>query len=73
MTTEYLDVCRVRRALKLSQRAFAELIGARIGAVRAWEQGRRQPLGPAAKLLVLLQDRPELAEELATIDLLEET
>ncbi|MBM3522552.1 MAG: helix-turn-helix domain-containing protein [Alphaproteobacteria bacterium] len=53
----------LRRRAKLSQAAFAKLIGVSVGTLRGWEQGRRMPTGPARALLRLLARRPELIRE----------
>ncbi len=40
----------IRAKLKLSQSAFAGLMGVSLRTVQDWEQGRRKPSGPAAAL-----------------------
>lgn len=55
-------VRRVREQLGLSQPVFAELVGATPAAVRAWEQGRRNPPGPARRLLEIAERSPEVLE-----------
>jgi putative transcriptional regulator len=59
-----VDVTAIRQRTGLSQSAFAESIGVPEGTVRNWEQGRRQPSGPAKVLLPLLAKRPNLVAEL---------
>jgi putative transcriptional regulator len=39
----------------MSQREFAKLIGASVDILQNWEQSRRQPSGPAAVLLQVLE------------------
>ena len=39
----------IRANLKLSQSAFAALMGVSLRTVQDWEQGRRKPSGPAHK------------------------
>jgi DNA-binding transcriptional regulator YiaG len=59
---------QVREARKLSglaQPAFALAIGASPATVRSWEQGQKQPMGVASKLLRLLLKHPGLIKELA--------
>ena len=58
------DVAAIRKKAGLSQSAFADSIGVPAGTVRNWEQGRRQPSGPAKVLLALLTRRPNLVAEL---------
>ncbi|HSZ73201.1 MAG TPA: helix-turn-helix domain-containing protein, partial [Rhizomicrobium sp.] len=45
-----VDVRSIRERLKLSQSDFAARFGFTASAVRQWEQGRRQPHGPARVL-----------------------
>ena len=46
-----VDVCAVRALTALSQAKFAELLGIELATLRNWEQGRRDPTGPARALL----------------------
>ena len=39
----------------MSQREFAKLIGVSVDTLQNWEQGRRQPSGPAVVLLKVLE------------------
>lgn len=55
----------IRRRLKLSQSAFAGLMGVSVRTVQDWEQGRREPSGPAKSLLRIADQRPEVFMELA--------
>lgn len=57
-----VDVRRVRDALGLSQRDFAARFGFSIASVRNWEQGLREPEGPARLLLALIQQNPAYVE-----------
>ena len=59
-----VDVTAIRQKARLSQSAFADSIGVSEGTVRNWEQGRRQPSGPAKVLLALLAKEPNLVTEL---------
>lgn len=52
-------VKRLRKAVKLSQPVFADALNVDADTVRAWEQGRRQPSGPALRLLELTEQHPE--------------
>lgn len=51
-------VREIRLATKLSQARFAELIKVDVGTLRNWEQGRREPTGPAKALLRAIQNNP---------------
>jgi putative transcriptional regulator len=55
----------IRRKLNLSQSAFAGLMGVSLRTVQDWEQGRRQPSGPAKSLLRIAEQHPEVFMELA--------
>ena len=55
----------IRAKLKLSQSAFAGLMGVSLRTVQDWEQGRRKPSGPAAALLRIAEQRPEVFVELS--------
>ena len=54
----------IRAKLKLSQAAFAGLMGVSLRTVQDWEQGRRKPSGPAEALLRIAQQKPEVFAEL---------
>ena len=53
-----VDVRTVRRLTGLSQPDFAELLGIELSTLRNWEQGRRQPTGPAQALLRAIRNDP---------------
>jgi putative transcriptional regulator len=55
---------RIRAWLKLSQAAFAGLMGVSLRTVQDWEQGRRKPSGPAEALLRIADQHPEVFTEL---------
>jgi DNA-binding transcriptional regulator YiaG len=59
-----VDVTAIRQRTGLSQRDFAARIGLPEGTLVNWEQGRRQPSGPAKVLLALLAKKPNLVMEL---------
>ena len=54
----------IRVKLKLSQAAFAGMMGVSLRTVQDWEQGRREPSGPAKSLLRLAEQHPEVFMEL---------
>jgi putative transcriptional regulator len=56
---EMVDVAALRARFKLSQAKFAELLGISVGTLQNWEQGRRQPEGPAKVLLRVAAMHPE--------------
>jgi putative transcriptional regulator len=55
----------IRTQMALSQSAFAGLIGVSLRTVQDWEQGRREPSGPAKTLLRIVEQHPEVLRELA--------
>ena len=50
----------IRQRLKLSQSAFAGLMGVSLRTVQDWEQGRRKPSGPAVALLRIAEQKPDV-------------
>ena len=48
----------LRKSLKLSQSQFAALLTVDLGTLRNWEQGRREPQGPAKALLRAIRKDP---------------
>jgi putative transcriptional regulator len=50
----------IRTQLKLSQSAFAGLMGVSVRTVQDWEQNRREPSGPAKSLLRIAEQYPEI-------------
>jgi len=54
----------IRQKLKLSQSVFASLMGVSPRTIQDWEQGRRQPQGPAKSLLRIAEQHPEIFTEL---------
>ncbi len=53
-----IDVRAVRQLTGLSQAKFAELLDIELSTLRNWEQGRRQPTGPARALLRAIRNNP---------------
>lgn len=56
---EVEDALNARKALKLSQAKFADLIGVPKRTVEGWEQGRTKPSGAARSLLKIAARNPE--------------
>ena len=52
------DVKAIRAALNKSQSEFALMIGVSVSTLQNWEQGRRQPEGPARALLKVASVNP---------------
>ena len=57
------DVAAIRGKTGLSQPIFAKSIGASLGTLKNWEQGRRRPEGPARVVLALLEKRPSIVQK----------
>ena len=55
-----VDVKAIRQQLGKSQSEFANMIGVSVSTLQNWEQGRRQPLGPARALLQIAAKSPEV-------------
>ena len=58
-----VDVKRIRSKLHVSQSEFALMIGVSKATLQNWEQGRREPDGPAKALLRVVQKQPEAVLE----------
>jgi len=54
----------IRTRLKMSQSAFAALLGVSMRTLQDWEQGRREPQGPAIALLRIAEQHPEVFTQL---------
>ncbi len=57
------DIVALRRFVGLSQRAFAAALEISVHTLRNWEQGRRQPEGPALALLKIAARHPKIVRE----------
>jgi putative transcriptional regulator len=53
-----VGVREIRAATRLSQAKFAELLSIEVATLRNWEQGRREPTGPAKALLRAIRNDP---------------
>lgn len=59
-----VDIPALRKRHRLTQQAFADRLGISLGTLRNWEQKRRVPDGPAQRLLELIEDRQDVAEDI---------
>ena len=57
-----VNVRKVRRRLGMSQGEFAAQFGIKPATLRNWEQGRRQPEGPARVLLNIIDREPDAVQ-----------
>jgi putative transcriptional regulator len=53
------EIKSIREALSVSQREFALMIGVSVRTLQNWEQGRREPEGPAKALLKVASRNPQ--------------
>ena len=58
-TVDATTVKKVREVTGLSQDKFARIIDVQVGTLRNWEQGRREPTGPAKALLRAIHNDPK--------------
>lgn len=59
LTIDAMRVKEIRKATGLSQAGFAAVLDVKVGTLRNWEQGRREPTGPARALLRAIHNDPE--------------
>lgn len=57
------EIKEIRIKLGLSQQQFSRLVFVSVKTLQNWEQGRRQPQGPALALLMILKKDPKHAIE----------
>lgn len=57
------EIKMVRESLNVSQNEFALMIGVSVRTLQNWEQGRRQPEGPAKALLRIASKNPSAVLE----------
>lgn len=57
------DIAALRRFVGLTQADFARAMGISVHTLRNWEQGRRQPEGPAVALLRIAARHPRIIRE----------
>ena len=59
------DIILLRRFVGLSQKEFARALEISVHTLRNWEQGRRQPEGPAIALLKIAARHPHIVRKAA--------
>lgn len=57
------DIRAIRAKLAKSQSEFARMIGVSVATLQNWEQGRREPQGPARALLLVASKAPEVVQK----------
>lgn len=55
----------IREGMGMTQERFATALGISVKTLRNWEQGRREPSGPAMRLLEIAAKHPEVFLEAA--------
>jgi putative transcriptional regulator len=58
------DIYGIRKRLKLSKYALACVIGVSSRTVEAWEDGRTRPNGVVSRIIYLVDNNPELIDQL---------
>jgi putative transcriptional regulator len=58
-----VDVKAIRAKLGLTQEAFAGRFGFNVNTLRHWEQGIRQPEGPARAYLLVIDRAPKAVQD----------
>jgi putative transcriptional regulator len=59
----HVDVRKLRAKMRLSQTQFAAKFGFSLDSIQNWEQGHRQPEGPARILLAVIAKNAKAVEE----------
>ena len=60
---ETVDVKAIRARLGMTQEAFAGRFGFKVNTLRHWEQGMRQPEGPARAYLLVIDRAPKAVQK----------
>jgi putative transcriptional regulator len=63
-----LDPSKVRKHAKLTQAEMAPLMGMSVSGYRKWEQGKRSISGPAAALLRIIDEEPEVVKRVLVLN-----
>jgi putative transcriptional regulator len=60
-----IDVRKLRETLGFTQIEFSKRYGIKLDTLRKWEQGVREPAGPAEILLMVIEQSPSAVEAAA--------
>ena len=58
------EIKTVRDKTQMTQKVFSDLLGVSVRTVEAWEAGKSHPNGSARRLLHLIEQKPEMVEEI---------
>ena len=58
-----VDVKAIRKKAGMTQKQFSDIFGLSVGTLRHWEQGARNPRGPALVLLNVMDKNPKAVLE----------
>jgi len=58
-----IDVKAIRTSLDMTQQEFAGRFGFSVNTLRHWEQGKRQPEGPARAYLLVIARAPKAVQK----------
>jgi putative transcriptional regulator len=58
-----IDVRAIRTKLRMTQEEFASRFGFSVNTPRHWEQGKRQPEGPARAYLLVIERAPKAVQK----------
>ncbi|OQY46071.1 MAG: transcriptional regulator [Candidatus Parabeggiatoa sp. nov. 2] len=67
-----LDVKTLRETLEMNESGFAHALNISVNTLRHWEQGKRQPKGPALVLLKVIAEKPDVMNMLSQPNFLTE-
>lgn len=56
------EIKKIRNNLGLTQSVFAAVIGVSTKTVEAWESGTNRPIGPARRMISIIQFNPDILE-----------
>jgi len=61
------DVTKLKHSLELTAEQLANSVGVSPSLAHGWMNGTRKPIGPARKLLLLIERNPQLIDELKSL------
>jgi putative transcriptional regulator len=61
-------VLSLRRELEMTQTSFAFVLGVSPRTVESWEQGRTKPKKNSERLMSIIEEHPEIIDEIITVE-----